>query len=102
MAVVLIGLPIFEGGLEDNIGVAVDLYRGYLHDISVDATNPGGGPTGAERGIRILRGCMKDLAAKWFDREITRKNWKIANFLKNGVANNITALRGLNVLEGAG
>ena len=38
MAVVSIGLPVFEGGLDDDIEVFIDLYQEYLHGIGIDTT----------------------------------------------------------------
>ena len=102
MAVISIGLPVFEDGLDDDIEVFINLYWGYLHGIGIDPTNPGGGPpTGANRAMGVLRGCLKGPGAEWWDREITGKNWKIANVRKQGRAN-MGALRALIVPEGVG
>ncbi|CAB4432120.1 unnamed protein product [Rhizophagus irregularis] len=49
----------------------------------------------------ILRSCMADEAAEWFDREITGKNWELSGITSRGGAN-LAAFVALVIPEGAG
>jgi hypothetical protein len=101
MAVVTIGLPVFKGTDDEDLNVFIDLYRGHLDSLNIDPTNRAGNLSPAKRAMGILRSCMQGQASVWFDREITGKNWKIANIRKNGNAL-LNAFRQLAIPEGAG
>ena len=101
MALVSLGLPVFNGTEEDDLELFISLYLGYLASVNVNYRDRAGNPSGAKRAMGILRSCMQGPAAIWFDRELTGKNWKIENILKNGVAT-LNALCVLVIPEGAG
>ena len=101
MALVSLGLPVFNSTEEDDLELFISLYLGYLASVNVNYRDRAGNPSGAKRAMGILRSCMQGPAAIWFDRELTGKNWKIENIHKNGVAT-LNALRLLVIPEGAG
>ena len=53
MAVVTLGLPIFEGKEDDDVNTFINLFQGYLHGINVDPV------ANSAQALGILRGCMK-------------------------------------------
>src|SRR5436190_3098979 len=101
MALVSLGLPVFNGTEEDDLELFISLYLGYIASVNVNYQDHGGNPAGAKRAFGILRSCMQGPAAIWFDRELTGKNWKIEYIHKNGVAT-LNALCALVILEGVG
>jgi len=101
MALVSLGLPVFNGTKEDDHELFISLYLGYLASVNVNYQDRAVNPSGAKRAMGILRSCMQGPAAIWFDRELTGKNWKIENIHKNGVVT-LNALRVLVIPEGAG
>ena len=101
MALVSLGLPVFNGTEEDDLELFISLYLGYIASVNVNYQDHGGNPAGAKRAFGILRSCMQGPAAIWFDRELTGKNWRLTNMNKNGVAL-LNVLRALVIPEGAG
>src|SRR6266480_2154172 len=104
MALVSLGLPVFNGTEEDDLELFISLYLGYIASVNVNYQDHGGNPAGAKRAFGILRSCMQGPAAIWFDRELTGKNWRLTNMNKNltqGNANpTMAVLRALNVQQG--
>ncbi len=83
MALVSLGLPVYNATEEDDLELFISLYLGYLASVNVNYQDHGGNPAGAKRAFGILRSCMQGLAAIWFDRELTGKNWRLTNMNKN-------------------
>src|SRR5437667_12289319 len=105
MALVSLGIPVFNGTEEDDLELFISLYLGYIASVNVNYQDHGGNPGGARRAFGILRSCMQGPAAIWFDRELTGKNWRLTNMNKNlthGNANpTMAVLRALTVVQGA-
>ncbi|CAB4432354.1 unnamed protein product [Rhizophagus irregularis] len=74
---------------------------GYLDTINLNPYAAGGPPESWKRAMGILRSCMADEAAEWFDREITGKNWELSGITSRGGAN-LAAFVALVIPEGAG
>src|SRR2546430_13159153 len=104
MALVSLGLPVFNGTEEDDLELFIGLYLGYIASVNVNYQDHGGNPAGAKRAFGILRSCMQGPAAIWFDRELTGKNWRLTNMNKNVDQANanllLNPLRLLNVQQG--
>src|ERR1700722_3735563 len=98
MALATLGLPIFSGGAEEDLLTFIDLYIGYLNSVGINILGAGP-PTGRQRGMGILRSCMRGTAADWFDKNLTGKNWKIA-YIRSAGGANMAGLRGLTIQEG--
>ena len=65
MAVATLGMLTFSGRDDEDLFVFIDLYRGYLHSISVNPLDLAGGPpNGSQRALGILRSCMQGEAAE--------------------------------------
>ena len=79
MATVALGLPIFEGREDDDLERFIELYKGYLHSLGINPAAEGGPPTGWEKGMGILRACMKGPAADWYDNNILGRRVKLRN-----------------------
>ncbi|CAB4431769.1 unnamed protein product [Rhizophagus irregularis] len=77
MATVALGLPIFEGREDDDLERFIELYKGYLHSLGINPAAEGGPPTGWEKGMGILRACMKGPAADWYDNNILGRRVKL-------------------------
>jgi hypothetical protein len=101
MALISLGMPVFNGTEDDDFELFVQLFLGYLHSVNVNPFDRAGNPSGQKRAMGILRSCMQGPAAIWFDRNLTGKNWKVRYINKNGNAT-LNALRALIVPEGAG
>src|SRR6266487_1441582 len=103
MALVSLGIPVFNGTEEDDLELFISLYLGYIASVNVDYQDHAGNLAGAKRAFGILRSCMQGPAAIWFDRELTGKNWRLTNMNKNltqGNANpTIAVLRALNLQQ---
>jgi len=107
MALVSLGIPVYNATEEDDLELFIGLYLGYIASVNVNYQDHGGNPAGSKRAIGILRSCMQGSAAIWFDRELTGKNWRLTNMNKNvdqtGGANLLlNPIRALNVQQGAG
>jgi hypothetical protein len=100
MAVVVASIPTFSTEEDDNLDAFIDRYIGYLNALGINPNADGGPPTGKQRAMGILRGCLKGSVAQWFDEQIVGKNWKLKYFLSNGGAGNIGVLQPLTVPQG--
>ncbi|CAB4412231.1 unnamed protein product [Rhizophagus irregularis] len=74
---------------------------GYLDTINLNPYAAGGPPESWKRAMGILKSCMSGEAAKWFDREITGKNWELSGITSRGGAN-LAAFVALVIPEAAG
>src|SRR5687768_8408926 len=101
MALISLGMPVFNGTEDDDLELFIDLYWGYLASTNVNSLDMVAVPSGASRAMGILRSCMQGAATNWFDRNITGKHWTVTNILKNGNAT-LAQLQALVVPEGAG
>jgi hypothetical protein len=101
MALVSLGMPVFNATEEDDLDLFINLYRGYLASVGVNYQDRAANPSGVKRAMGILRSCMQGPASLWFDKELTGKNWRIGHINKNGNAT-MNALRQLIIPEGAG
>ncbi|GET63070.1 hypothetical protein GLOIN_2v1790588 [Rhizophagus irregularis DAOM 181602=DAOM 197198] len=68
MAVVGIAAPIFHGREDEDLNLFIDNFLGYIN-------------TG------FFHTCMRDEAARWFDAELTGKNWELSNIRLVAAAN---------------
>ena len=88
MANVTLGMPIFSGDPDEDVELFLDLFRGYLAGLGINPADNAGNPTGHSRALGLLRGCMREAAADWFDRELIGKNWELYDVFENhGQAN---------------
>jgi hypothetical protein len=103
MALVSLGLPVYNATEEDDLELFISLYLGYIASVNVNYQDHVGNPAGSKRAIGILRSCMQGSAAIWFDRELTGKNWRLTNMNKNvdqvNANHPLNALRALNVQQ---
>ena len=93
MAVVTLGLPIFEGKEDDDVNTFINLFQGYLHGINVDPV------ANSAQALGILRGCMKGESANWFDEYILGKRWHLSNLYNNTGQGNIAGIRARTMAE---
>jgi hypothetical protein len=101
MATVALGLPIFEGREEDDLGRFIELYKGYLHSLGINPAAEGGPPAGWEKGMGILRACMKGPAADWYDNNILGRRVKLRNIIAQLVHGNEAGWKALAFGAGA-
>ncbi|CAB4403412.1 unnamed protein product [Rhizophagus irregularis] len=107
MAAVGIAAPIFHGREDEDLNLFIDNFLGYINTVGIDPLDDAGAPPGQVRAMGVLRSCMRDEAARWFDAELTGKNWKLSSILKVAAANagagcSRRTFRALVVPEGAG
>ncbi|CAG8600532.1 10880_t:CDS:1 [Paraglomus occultum] len=89
MATVALGLPILSGEPEEDIEQFINLFAGHLDSLGINPADVAGGPpSGSKRAVGILRACMKESAAIWFDEHITGKRWRLRNLFNNHGQNN--------------
>jgi hypothetical protein len=81
MANIALGLPIFAGREEDDLGRFIELYKGYLHTLGINPAADGGPPAGYEKANGILRACMTGPAAEWYDNNILGKRVRLRGLL---------------------
>jgi len=101
MATVALGLPIFEGREDDDLERFIELYKGYLHSLGINPAAEGGPPTGWEKGMGILRACMKGPAADWYDNNILGRRVKLRNINAQLVHGNEAGFKALAFNAGA-
>ena len=107
MAAVGISAPIFHGREDEDLNLFIDNFLGYLNTIGIDPLDEAGAPPGRVRAMGVLRSCMRDDAARWFDAELTGKNWEISSIrlisaANGGVGITRRAFRALAIPEGGG
>ncbi|CAB4422007.1 unnamed protein product [Rhizophagus irregularis] len=107
MAAVGIAAPIFHGREDEDLNLFIDNFLGYINTVGIDPLDDAGAPPGRVRAMGVLRSCMRDEAARWFDAELTGKNWELSSILKVAAANagagcSRRTFRALVVPEGAG
>ncbi|GET67063.1 hypothetical protein GLOIN_2v1790588 [Rhizophagus irregularis DAOM 181602=DAOM 197198] len=79
MAAVGIAAPIFHGREDEDLNLFIDNFLGYINTVGIDPLDDAGAPPGRVRAMGVLRSCMRDEAARWFDAELTGKNWELSN-----------------------
>ncbi|GET53368.1 hypothetical protein GLOIN_2v1790588 [Rhizophagus irregularis DAOM 181602=DAOM 197198] len=62
-------------------------YPRYINTVGIDPLDDAGAPPGWVRAMGVLRSCMRDEAARWFDAELTGKNWELSNIRLVATAN---------------
>jgi hypothetical protein len=87
MAAVGIAAPIFHGREDEDLNLFIDNFLGYINTVGIDPLDDAGAPPGRVRAMGVLRSCMRDEAARWFDAELTGKNWELSSILKVTAAN---------------
>ena len=88
MANVTLGIPIFSGDPNEDVELFLDLFRDYLAVFGINLADNASNPIGYSRALGLLKGCMRGLAANWFDKELNGKNWELYNVFENhGQAN---------------
>ncbi|GET58202.1 hypothetical protein GLOIN_2v1790588 [Rhizophagus irregularis DAOM 181602=DAOM 197198] len=87
MAAVGIAAPIFHGREDEDLNLFIDNFLGYINTVGIDPLDDAGTPPGRVRAMGILRSCMRDEAARWFDAELTGKNWELSNIRLVATAN---------------
>ncbi|GET51582.1 hypothetical protein GLOIN_2v1790588 [Rhizophagus irregularis DAOM 181602=DAOM 197198] len=107
MAAVGIAAPIFHGREDEDLNLFIDNFLGYINTVGIDPLDDAGAPPGRMRAMGVLRSCMRDEAARWFDAELTGKNWELSNIRLVAAANGGAgatrrAFRALVVPENAG
>ncbi|CAB4403154.1 unnamed protein product [Rhizophagus irregularis] len=107
MAAVGIAAPIFHGREDEDLNLFIDNFLGYINTVGIDPLDDAGAPPGRVRAMGVLRSCMRDEAARWFDAELTGKNWELSSIRLVAAANGGAgatrrAFRALVVPENAG
>ncbi|GET66242.1 hypothetical protein GLOIN_2v1790588 [Rhizophagus irregularis DAOM 181602=DAOM 197198] len=87
MAAVGIAAPIFHGREDEDLNLFIDNFLGYINTVGIDPLDDAGAPPGRVRAMGVLRSCMRDEAARWFDAELTGKNWELLNIRLVATAN---------------
>ncbi|CAB5364268.1 unnamed protein product [Rhizophagus irregularis] len=87
MAAVGIAAPIFHGREDEDLNLFIDNFLGYINTVGIDPLDDAGAPPGRVRAMGVLRSCMRDEAARWFDAELTGKNWELSNIQLVATAN---------------
>ncbi|GET62504.1 hypothetical protein GLOIN_2v1790588 [Rhizophagus irregularis DAOM 181602=DAOM 197198] len=87
MAAVGIAAPIFHGREDEDLNLFIDNFLGYINTVGIDLLDDAGAPPGRVRAMGVLRSCMRDEAARWFDAELTGKNWELSNIRLVATAN---------------
>ncbi|CAB4398924.1 unnamed protein product [Rhizophagus irregularis] len=87
MAAVGIAAPIFHGREDEDLNLFIDNFLGYINTVGIDPLDDAGAPPGRVRAMGVLRSCMRDEAARWFDAELTGKNWELSNIWLVAAAN---------------
>ncbi|PKB93869.1 hypothetical protein RhiirA5_440115, partial [Rhizophagus irregularis] len=59
----------------------------YINTVGIDLLDDAGAPPGQVRAMEVLRSCMKDEAARWFDAKLTGKNWELSSIRLVAAAN---------------
>ncbi|PKY37036.1 hypothetical protein RhiirB3_461145, partial [Rhizophagus irregularis] len=49
----------------------------YINTVGIDLLDDASVPPGWVKAMGVLRSCIRDEAARWFDAELTGKNWKL-------------------------
>ncbi|GBC48299.2 hypothetical protein GLOIN_2v1790588 [Rhizophagus irregularis DAOM 181602=DAOM 197198] len=107
MAAVGIAAPIFHGREDEDLNLFIDNFLGYINTVGIDPLDDAGAPPGRVRAMGVLRSCMRNEAARWFDVELTGKNWELSNIqlvaaANGGASATRRAFRALVVPENAG
>jgi hypothetical protein len=108
MAVVTVNAPELTGSDTEDLDIFIANYLGHLNTLGINPMDEAGAPPGWRRAMGVLRSCMKGEAARWFDQEITGKNWELSHILfqtanaNPAAAGAIAAFVALNVPEGGG
>ncbi|GET67235.1 hypothetical protein GLOIN_2v1790588 [Rhizophagus irregularis DAOM 181602=DAOM 197198] len=107
MAAVGIAAPIFYGREDEDLNLFIDNFLGYINTVGIDPLDDAGAPPGQVRAMGVLRSCMRDEVARWFDAELTGKNWELSNIrlvatANGGASATRRAFRALVVPENAG
>ncbi|GET52865.1 hypothetical protein GLOIN_2v1778046 [Rhizophagus irregularis DAOM 181602=DAOM 197198] len=87
MAAIGIAAPIFHGREDEDLNLFIDNFLGYINTVGIDPLDDAGAPPGRVRAMGVLRSCMRDEAARWFDAELTGKNWELSNIRLVATAN---------------
>ncbi|GET52797.1 hypothetical protein GLOIN_2v1790588 [Rhizophagus irregularis DAOM 181602=DAOM 197198] len=87
MAAVGIAAPIFHGREDEDLNLFIDNFLGYINTVGIDPLDDASAPPGRVRAMGVLRSCMRDEAARWFDAELTGKNWELSNIRLVATAN---------------
>ncbi|GET50444.1 hypothetical protein GLOIN_2v1790588 [Rhizophagus irregularis DAOM 181602=DAOM 197198] len=87
MAAIGIAAPIFHGREDEDLNLFIDNFLGYINTVGIDPLDDAGAPLGRVRAMGVLRSCMRDEAARWFDAELTGKNWELSNIRLVATAN---------------
>ncbi|GET54176.1 hypothetical protein GLOIN_2v1790588 [Rhizophagus irregularis DAOM 181602=DAOM 197198] len=87
MAAVGIAAPIFHGREDEDLNLFIDNFLGYINTVGIDPLDDVGAPPGRVRAMGVLRSCMRNEAARWFDAELTGKNWKLSSIRLVAAAN---------------
>ncbi|PKB97108.1 hypothetical protein RhiirA5_433716 [Rhizophagus irregularis] len=77
MATVGIATPIFYGRKDEDLNLFINNFLGYINTVGIDLLDDASVPPGWVKAMGVLRSCMRDEAARWFDAELTGKNWKL-------------------------
>ncbi|CAB4441471.1 unnamed protein product [Rhizophagus irregularis] len=107
MAAVGIAAPIFHGREDEDLNLFIDNFLGYINTVGIDPLDDAGAPPGRVRAMGVLHSCMRDEAARWFDAELTGKNWELSSIrlvaaANGGAGTTRRAFRALVVPENAG
>ncbi|CAG8766302.1 12544_t:CDS:2, partial [Rhizophagus irregularis] len=87
MAAIGIAAPIFHGREDKDLNLFIDNFLGYINTVSIDLLDDAGAPPGRMRAMGVLRSYMRDEAARWFDAELTGKNWELSSIRLVAAAN---------------
>ncbi|GET56457.1 hypothetical protein GLOIN_2v1790588 [Rhizophagus irregularis DAOM 181602=DAOM 197198] len=87
MAAVGIAAPIFHSREDEDLNLFIDNFLGYINTVGIDPLDDAGAPPDRVRAMGVLRSCMRDEAARWFDAELTGKNWELSNIWLVAAAN---------------
>ncbi|CAG8779637.1 18284_t:CDS:1, partial [Rhizophagus irregularis] len=79
--------PIFHGQEDEDLNLFIDNFLGYINTVSIDPLDDASAPPGRVRAMRVLRSCIRDEAARWFDAELTGKNWELLSIRLVAAAN---------------
>jgi len=58
MAVVTVGIPIFSGGPDDDVERHVELFKGHISALGINANDLAGNPTGESRTRGLFRASL--------------------------------------------
>jgi hypothetical protein len=108
MTAVTVNTSKFRGHDYKDIDIFIANYLSYINTLGINPLDHGvAPPNGSERAMGILRSCLEDEAARWFDLKIAGKNWELSYITIQGAANldqfrqitvNVTLVNGGGVL----